>query len=131
VPLTEQEKVRIRHHTGYLNVAEAYTFVLGTPSSVETQFIIEGAMTRVLESALPLLRDIVRRLDCIEDQMAEASELLDVSSMGEITIDPKLRQKRIAEYDYQCSALCNLLGVQRNPFDKRRMDAGINIRVSS
>lgn len=129
MPLTEQEKVRVRHHTGYLNVAEAYTFVLGSPSSVETQFIIEGAMDRVKESALPLLRDLIRRLDLLEDQMVEASDLLDVSSLGEITIDPNLRRKRIAEYDYQCGGLCNLLGVTRNPFDKRLAENSINVRV--
>lgn len=132
MPLTEDEKVKVRHHTGYLNVAEASTFVLGTPASVETQFIIEGAMNRVLEVALPELRRHLQILDGIEEQMVEDHELLAVESLGEITVNTKEQTKLTQRYDYWVNSLCNIMGVVRNPFDKRLGSggAGINARVS-
>lgn len=128
MPLTEQEKVSIRHHCGYLNVGEAYTFVLGTPAAVETQFIIEGAMTRVLESALPQVRRHLRILDQIEEQMVEDLELAAVNQLGEIQVNQKEQSQLWKNYVRWVGSLCNLFGVYRNPFDKRG-GGGVNISV--
>jgi hypothetical protein len=129
LPLLEEERVRIRSHLGYLNVADAATFVLGVPSSVQTQFIVEGAMNRVLESALPLLRQILTHLDTLRGQRMEAGELLDVKRLGDIEIDPALQKKRTAEYDEWVEELANLIGAMRNPFDKRLVGRGISVPV--
>lgn len=129
MPLNEDEKVAVRHHLGYLNVAEAATFVLGTPAGVETQFIIEGAMNRVLESALPRIRNILIVLEQIEAQMIQDHELLAVESLGEIKVNTREQEKLTARYDYWASALANLLGVYRNPFDKRLTSRGPNVGV--
>ena len=59
----DQEKVRIRHHTGYSNVSAAQSFSLGVPAAVETAFLIEGAMNRVLPAAE--LLDFVSLFLCI------------------------------------------------------------------
>jgi len=131
VPLTEHEKVKVRHHAGYLNVAEAATFVLGTPASVETQFIIEGAMNRVLEVALPEVRRHLQILDSLEEQMVFDHELLAVESLGEITVNNREQYQLTQRYDYWVNSLCNLLGAYRNPFDKRWGSGGpsVNARV--
>lgn len=133
MPLTEQEKVKIRHHTGYLNVGEASTFVLGTPASVETQFIIEGAFNRVLEIALPELRRHLQILDSLEEQMVCDHELLAVKKLGEIEVNNREQWQLTSRYDYWVDSLCNILGVVRNPFDKR-LDSGgvgVNARVAT
>jgi hypothetical protein len=126
---TPQEKVRVRHHMGYLNVAEAFTFVMGTPAGVETQFLIEGALNRLLDDAMPELRRILAACDQVEQQMLEYVEALGVSKLGQIEIDPKLQQKLRSEYDRWVAALANLLGVPRNPFDNRTKTGGVNARV--
>lgn len=130
MPLTEDEKVQVRHALGFLNVAEAATFVLGTPAGVETQFIIEGAMNRVLESALPLLRNHLAILAKIEAQMVDDLETLVVRKLGEIEIDPEEMPKLRREYDFWRQRLANILGVYANPFDKARYGGpGANFRV--
>lgn len=129
MPLSEPEKVKIRHHAGYLNVAEAFTFVLGSPAGVETQFIIEGAMNRVLETALPEVRRILAVLDSIEEQMVNDHELLAVASLGEITVNQNEQRDLTRRYDYWVGALMNALGTERNPFDKRS-GGGLNITVA-
>lgn len=130
--LTPHEKVKVRHHLGYLNVSEAFTFVLGTPAGVETQFIFEGAMKRVLVEALPELRRHLQILNQIEDQMVEDHELLAVQKLGEITIDPDEQDKLTRRYNYWVDSLANIMGVYRNPFDKRLGKGGgggLNVAV--
>lgn len=122
--LTEHEKVRIRHHMGYLNVVAAYTFVLGTPAAVETQFLIEGAMDRVKEEALPLARELLSRCDLTESQMVDDQELLAVVSIGEIEIRQTQQKELRRVYREHVRALSNLLGVPQNPFDKRGFGVG-------
>lgn len=118
--LEDETKARIRHHGGYLQVEEASTFVLGAPAGVQTQFIIEKAMNEVLPSGVPKLMQILNILDTIEGQMVEDFELLAVDSIGDITLR-KDEQKALTErYDYWVSALMNVIGCYRNPFDKRR-----------
>ena len=130
IALSDAEKVKIRHHTGYLNVQEASTFVLGVPAAVETQFIIEGAMNRVMEAALGEVRRHLQILDSLEEQGINDHELLAVRSLGEIEVDDREHPKLDRRYDRWVASLCNLLGVIRNPFDARLAGGpGINVRV--
>lgn len=136
--LNQAEKVKVRHHLGYLNVQEAQTFVLGTPAAVETQFIIEGAMNRVLEEALPEVRRHVQIMDSIEEQMVANHELIQITKIDTIDVnstgqDREQRQLR-QTYDYWADSLANLFGIYRNPFDKRLGHfgrGGINARVAN
>lgn len=127
--LTDAERVKVRHHMGYLNVGEAFTFVLGAPAAVETTFIVEGAMNRVLEVALPELRRILSVLDQLEEQMIMDHELLAVRTLGEITVNEREQTQLTERYDYWVASLANILGCERNPFDKRRAVASINVGV--
>lgn len=128
MPLTEDEKVKIRHHLGFLNVAEAMTFILGTPAAVETQFLVEGAMNRVLESALVQVRRHVQILDTIEQQKIDDLELLAVTKVGEIEIRQDEQEALDRQYERWQASLANLLGIYPNPWDKRN-GSGFNVPV--
>lgn len=119
MPFTDAEKVKIRHHLGYLNVGYAQTFVLGNPQAVETQFIIEGAMDLVLDAALPEARRQLGILDRIECQMVGDHELLAVNKIGEIEVRKEEQDQLRKEYRYWRAALANILGIYPNPFDRR------------
>jgi hypothetical protein len=132
--LTDEEKVKVRHHLGFLNVQEAYTFVLGTPAGVETQFIVEGAMNRLLPAALPLVRNLLCKCDETECQRFESQPNLAAAKVGNIELRGKDEQDALVRnYDYWRQALANAFGVYTNPFDKRvdQQNAGspINVRV--
>ncbi len=127
--LTESLKVKIRHFMGYVNVSQIATFVLGTPASLETQFMIETAMNKVLLSAVPELERILGILDGIEQQSVDDLELLAVNKVGEIDINQGVQRQLVVQYDRWLGALENLLGVPRNPYDKRQSGGGINARV--
>lgn len=125
---TEEEKVRIRHHLGYLNVAASATFVLGSPAAVETQFIIETAMNKVLPEAETMARNLIARCDFVENQMVENQELLAVEAVGEITVRKDEFSALQVRYNYWRNALANALGIYPNPFDKR-FAGGLNVTV--
>jgi len=128
---TDEEKVRARHHLGFLNVQEAYTFVLGTPAGVETQFIIEGALNRMLPAAVPLFRELLAKCDSTEAQRFDDQEALVASKVGGIDLRGREGQIGLAlQYDYWRQGLANLLGIYVNPFDKRTdLGGGLNVRV--
>ena len=124
--LTPEEKVKVRHHLGYLNVASVYTFVLGIPAAVQTQFTVEGAFNLILQDALPEMRRILRILDRIEELDVESLEDLEVEQIGDITIDTRFMAKRWEQYERWRRALANLFGIAPNPFDQRLAGHGIN-----
>ncbi len=132
--LNDEEKVKVRHHLGYLNVQAGQTFVLGVPAAVETQFMIEGAMDRILPAALVEVRRHIQILDTIEGQMVQNLELLQVTKLGEMEINStgeNREQVQLREqYNWWQTSLANLFGVIPNPFDKRRLQrSGPNVRV--
>lgn len=117
--LTEEEKVDVRRHLGYLNVQEAQTFVLGVPAGVQTQFIVEGAMQKLLASAEPMLRRYLIALNNIECQIMENTENLAVENIGQIKVNLKEFEMVLQRYKYWQGSLGNLLGVPPNPYDMR------------
>ena len=128
--LTEEEKVRARHHTGYLGVGSAQTFYLGIPAQVQTQFQIEGAFQLLLPASLPKFRELLAKLDAIEEQMFEDNDTLVATTIGSIGINQDEHKKLRVEYKFWQGALCNMLGVIANPYDFRFTNGGINVPVS-
>lgn len=131
MPLTPQEKVRIRDLLGFLNVANAQTFALGIPAGVETQFIIEKAMDLVPEDALFLVREHVETLQAIDGQSREDQELMAVNAIGDITINQQEQKQLDERRRYWRGRLCNAMGVYPNPFDMTNGTTGGigNVRV--
>lgn len=129
---SDPEKVRIRHHLGYLNVAAAQTFVLGTPAGVETQFLVEGAMNKVLPEAEVLIREMLAKCDAVEGQITENQELLAVTQVDEIGVRQDEFEQLVKRYHYWRNGLANALGIYPNPFDKRfgaGSAMGVNVPV--
>jgi hypothetical protein len=128
--LTPEEKTKVRHHLGYLGVASAFTFVLGIPAAVQTQFTVEGAFNLILPESLPEVRRHLRILDRIEELDVEGLEDVEVEEIGDIKIDAKFYEKRWAQYERWRRSLANLFGIAPNPFDQRLAGHGLSVRVN-
>jgi uncharacterized protein YdcH (DUF465 family) len=122
---------------GYLQVQEASTFVLGVPAATQTQFVIEGAFTKVLPSAEARFRRLLDLMDRVEDQIEDNTENVAVDRVDEIELRKDELTQLIKRYKYWQGSLSNLLGVPPNPFDARPMlgmgyngGGGINISVT-
>lgn len=132
--LTDAEKVRIRHHMGFLNVSADQTFVLGVPAAVQTGFMIEGALTKILDEAEELARWHIKILDELECQLISNAANVEFSAADGVTINAQAYEKLRQRYLHFQGSLGNLLGVMPNPYDMRfggRGAAGINARVIS
>jgi hypothetical protein len=114
-------------HLGYLNVQMAFTFVLGIPAAVQTQFSVEGAMDRLLLDAEPEMRRHLRILDKIQDQMVDDLELLAVEGIDEIKIRKDEQAALWDQYEQWRRGLANLFGIAPNPFDQRLKSKGVNV----
>lgn len=127
--LSEEEKVQIRDHMGYVNVTQVATFSLGTPAAFETQYMIEGAMVRVAPAAEPLVRRYLQVLNAIDSMRVNTLEDHEVLELGDIKLNPRNQAQLREAYDENLERLSNLLGVPRNPFDKRLSGGGVNVPV--
>lgn len=128
--LTDDEKVRIRHHLGYLNVDEVSTFVLGMPAGVETQFMIEGSFSRLLGAAIPQVRKLLQYCECTEEQRFASQPNAVVKKVDGIEMGAAEEQEMLSRnYDHWRAALSNMFGVVPNPFDHRYAGGGLNLRV--
>lgn len=130
--LTKEERARIRHHLGYLNVTAAATFVLGVPAAVQTQFMVDGAFDKILPEAENMVKEFVCRLDNVERQVFGNLDLAEIESTGDIKVDPKRLAKLAQTYKIAQEALANAMGVPPNPFDQRSWlqgAGGINVPV--
>ena len=130
--ITEDEKVKTRHHLGYLNVAQQSTFSLGVPAGVQTQFTVEGAMNRILPQAEPLFRRHLKILDALEEQMLENAPNVAVQSIDTIKIDPKAFRQTVQQYRWWGNGLANLIGTIPTPWDQRFTEeqGRINVKVT-
>lgn len=131
MPLTPEEKVRIRDQLGFLNIANAETFALGMPAGVETQFMIEGAMDRVPEAALFLVREHLEVLISLDGQSREDHELMAVNAIGDISINQQEQKQIDDRRRYWRGRLCDALGAFPNPFTQTNGTGGGigNVRV--
>ncbi len=131
--ITEQDKVRARHHLGYLGVQESATFSLGIPAGVQTQFMIEGALHRLLPMSVPKFLELLERLDCIECEIYDGADTATIDQIGELKINRKRLQELADVYMIARTALANLLGIVPNPYDQRPFlgaAGGINMSVT-
>lgn len=129
MPLSEEEKVRIRDHLSYLNSAELATFALGVPAGVETQQLIERGFLFIKESALPMVRSILCELDELDVQRRQVRLAITAAAVGGIQLrDPSEALTVLArEFVRLIGRLSNAFGVPSNPFDNRKTPFGIPV----
>ncbi len=130
--LTDDQKMKARHHMGYLNVQAAATFQLGIPAGVQTQFMIEGAWDKILPEAENFVAKLICRLDIVEEEVFGGIEFASITATGTIQVNPT-RLKELAKYYLIAQeSLANLLGVPPNPYDMRtwlQSAGGVNVPV--
>lgn len=131
--ITEDEKARARHHLGYGEVESASTFNLGIPAAMQTAFMIEGALNRILPSAAERFRKLLCQLDATEDRVFCGTDLAEVDRIDTVEVN-RQRLKELAQtYKIAQQGLANLLQVVPNPFDMREWlkmgGGGINVAV--
>ena len=119
MPMSEADKARARAHLGYMTVIVATSYAFGLPQLTETQFLLEDAMTRVLDTALDRIVMILDTLDKIECRLGGSIDELFARAID--GLEPNLEQPDMLEREYVrwASRLADLFGVMPYPFSKR------------
>ena len=139
--LTESEKERVRYHLGYLETDQAPSIQLGIPRPLQTVFLVEQAIQRLVTSPFVCarIRRVLDILDKIEKQLVGALCMLGVESLGDLKLHP-LRHKGMLvtdslerEYVRWGKRLSDILGVPIYPYSDRyrKRGPGSSISVSS
>lgn len=117
--LTTAERERVRYHLGYLQVQPAAAMTFGLPRPIQTLFIVESAMERILEVAIPRVRRILDVLDKVECRLESAQARLAATQLGDLHLrdgEPDLLER---EYDRWARRLADIFGVPLYPYAKR------------
>lgn len=134
MPLTEEEKEKIRRHMGYPGTSTASTLAMGLPTSLEFNHLVEAQMDRLREAAIPIARELIDTMDGLLQAKKEAVDLLAVSQLDTI----KIRSDQIDQIDRQYFQwACQLADLLRAPlypgaekFKRFLGGGGVNIRVT-
>lgn len=126
---TDEEKVRIRYHLGYMNVEELYTFALGVGHSIPHQSVLEGMMNRIIPAAEALVRELIARCDETESQNFNNQDAYLLRSIGDIVFRDDAHAQLNVVYMKHRAALANMLSVEPNPYDQRFTNSPINAPV--
>lgn len=123
---TDEEKARIRHHTGYPEVQVAASIQFGIPRPAQMAFMLEPAMENLMPVAAPRVRSILTILDNLEQQMVDAQPYLVADQLEELHLagsgDSKGRlitDRLEAEYRRWAGRLVDIFGVPLYPFSER------------
>ena len=132
MPLTDAEKQRARYHLGYPSLTTAAAIQFGVPALTQTNFLVENALSRLLEVSLPQVRSIIKTMDDIEMKLIEAQDRLAAQSLEELTLnnqEPDMLEKEYRRWGYR---LADIIGAPIYPYSLRyRSSGGIrNLQVS-
>lgn len=119
MPLTESDRERVRYHLGYLEVSEAAALTFGLLRPIETLFVVETAMTNLLEISVPRVLALLGYLDTIECRLLTSQERLAASKLGDLSTrenEPDLLER---EYVRWAGRLADVLGAPFYPYSNR------------
>lgn len=132
MPLTDGEKQRARYHLGYPSLTTAASIQFGVPALTQTNFLVENALTRLLDAALEQVRAIISTMDGIEAKLIDAQDRLAAQKLEELTLnnnEPDMLEKEYRRWGYR---LADIIGAPINPYSLRYQNQGgvRNISVS-
>lgn len=98
MPLDPSERERCKYHLGYGGVSTAASIQFGMPRPIQTLFLIETAMTQLMEINTNNVRRILRILDDIELKMIDAQDRLAAAKVSDITT--RENESDLLEHEY-------------------------------
>ena len=115
MPLDHRERERVRYHMGYLSVQPAASIQFGLPAPIQTLFLVELAMTNLLDEGVDRVRRLISLLDKIECKMIEFQDYLAAQSIDNMKINLQGIDQLEDEYSRWASRLSDELGAPLYP----------------
>lgn len=127
--LTQDEKARVRRHTGYPEVTAAAGIVFGIPKQSQMAFLLEMAMPLIMSQSVARIRLLLTTLDNLEQQMIEAQAFLVADQLDDLSLagtktDLLVTERLENEYIRWAKRLADCFGVPLYPFSERFRKSG-------
>lgn len=110
MPLDAAEKERVRYHLGYPEQTSLASIQLGIPRPLQTAFLVEQAMTMLIEEALPRVRSILKIMDDIETKLVDAQDRLAAIQLSDLKLREDEPSQLEKEYVRWGMRLCDVVG---------------------
>ena len=130
VVFSEEEKARIRYHTGYLQSDLVFSTLLGVNALAQPQFLVEGMMNRMPDTAVSLVRNLIGKCDATEEQMFQGQEYLVAKSVERVEINENQIDKLMERYRYWVQKLADQFGVPINAYSAA-FQAGAGMQINA
>lgn len=133
MPLTDDEKQRARYHLGYPSLNTLASIQLGVPALTQTNFLVENNLARLMESALPQVRSILKTMDDIELKLIDSQDRLAATQLSDLYLNNNEANQLEGEYRRWGYRLSDIVGAPIYPYASRyRMQGGVqNIAIRS
>jgi hypothetical protein len=109
--LSPSERERVKYHLGYLGTSTAASIQYGLSRPIQTLFLVESAMTNVMEESVDRIRRILHVMDGIEEKLVEAQDRLAAMRLGDLELRETEPDQLEHEYARWGNRLADLLGV--------------------
>lgn len=117
MPFTPEEKQRVAYHLSYPNVGHHDALrSMGVSIAAPIVNELETALTSVLPSSEYLVREQVRRLDCVRKSIDEARGQLLVLQADNVRFNDDAIHLMWNEYNKERGVLADMLGINKYPF---------------
>lgn len=119
MPLDAAEKERVRFHLGYPEVQPAASIQFGIPRPIQTAFLVEDAMSNIIEVAVDRIRRILKIMDDIESKLVDAQDRLAAIQLSDLHLrenEPDQLEHEYVRWGYR---LADIVGVPIYAFSMR------------
>lgn len=117
--LSDDEKARARYHLGYPALSTAASIQFGVPALTQTNFLVENALTRLLESSLARVRSILLTMDNVEQKLIDAQDRLAATQLEQLSLRADETERLEDEYRRWGYRLADICGCPVYPYSKR------------
>jgi len=108
--LNDSERERTRYHLGYLSVGTAAALSFGEPRPIQTLFLVDLAMDRLLVASEDRVRRILGVMDGIEEKLIAAQDRLAADKLDELVLRKTEPEELETEYVRWGGRLADILG---------------------
>lgn len=127
MPLSIEEKERVRYHLGYINAAQAPTIMAGTLQARSVQLMLEAMFSNLLVEAEPGIRRAICELDKIEDEQSAVRAMFGVKKVGGQEFDAIAALEALQDsYRQWSQRLADGMGVVVNPYSLKHRELATN-----
>jgi len=119
MPLSEDEKVRVRYHLGYPMLSANPSLSLGVPIDTPLMTLLQRAFDIILPQAEPMIRRLIVICDQKDLEVSEASDRLSVAKAEGVEMRVDETDAREREYMRWVARLSDALHAPIYPFSER------------